>query len=56
MTVLHLAAQGDKPATFLHLHPKKLNVNQKDDKLSTPLHWASFAGSEKIVDYLLAQP
>jgi ankyrin repeat protein len=45
MSVLHLAAQGDKPATFMHLHDKKLNLNQQDDKSSTPLHWASFAGS-----------
>jgi len=45
MTVLHLAAQGDKPATFMHLHQKKLDLNQKDEKLSTPLHWASFTGS-----------
>ena len=26
-----------------------------DLKRSTPLHWASYSGSEKIVEYLLAQ-
>ena len=45
MTMLHLAAQGDKPATFLYLHSKKFDINQRDAKLSTPLHWASFVGS-----------
>jgi ankyrin repeat protein len=56
MGMLHLGAQGDKPNTFLYLHNKQFDINLRDAKLSTPLHWASFAGSEKIVEYLLAQP
>jgi palmitoyltransferase ZDHHC13/17 len=56
MTMLHLAAQGDKPSTLLYLHGRPLDINQQDSKMTTPLHWASFSGSEKIVEYLLAQP
>lgn len=55
MGVLHLAAQGDKVASFLHLHPLELPIDLKDAKLSTPLHWASFSNSEQIVSYLLAR-
>ena len=56
MTLLHLAAQGDKPCSFLFLHGKQLNINQRDSKRTTALHWAAFAGSEQIVAYLLSQP
>ncbi len=49
MSLLHLAAQGDKISTFLYLHNKPFDINLRDAKLSTPLHWAAFAGSEKIV-------
>jgi len=55
MGVLHLAAQGDKLSSFMFLHNKKLDLNNCDSKLSTPLHWAAFSGSEKIVEYLLVQ-
>lgn len=56
MNLLHFAAQGDKANTVLYLHDKDFAINSKDSKGSTPLHWACFSGSEKIVEYLLAQP
>ncbi len=49
MGALHLAAQGDKVASFLYFHPLGLDINLKDAKMSTPLHWAAFSGSEQIV-------
>lgn len=49
MGALHLAAQGDKVASLLYLHPLGLPINLTDAKLSTPLHWASFSNSEQIV-------
>ena len=55
MGVLHLAAQGDKINSVLYLHEMELDINLKDAKLSTPLHWAAFSGSDKIIEYLLAQ-
>lgn len=56
MSLLHIAAQGDKINTVLHLHDKGFDGNGKDSKGSTSLHWASYSGSEKIVEYLLAVP
>ena len=50
-----MAAQGDKPATLLALHHLGLDVNAVDSKGSTALHWASFSGGDKVVEYLLAQ-
>jgi ankyrin repeat protein len=31
-----------------------LDVNSKDFRESTPLHWAAFAGAENALNYLLA--
>lgn len=31
-----------------------LDINSKDKRLSTPLHWAAFAGSELALTYILA--
>ena len=56
MSLLHFAAQGDKINTVLHLHERDIDTNGKDSKGSTPLHWACYSGSEKVVEYLLAQP
>lgn len=49
MGMLHLAAQGDKINSVLYLHEKEEDLNLKDAKLSTPLHWAAFSGSDKII-------
>jgi ankyrin repeat protein len=32
-----------------------LSINSKDKRLSTPLHWAAFAGSELSLGYIVAQ-
>lgn len=56
MTLLHMAAQGDRPNTMLYLHNRRFDLNAQDAKLSTPLHWAAYAASEKVAEYLLAQP
>ena len=52
--VLHLAAQGDKAETFIFFE-SAFDINFRDEKKSTPLHWASYMNSESIVTYLLAQ-
>jgi ankyrin repeat protein len=49
MTLLHYAAQGDKINTILYLHDSAFDINAKDLKDSTPLHWACYSGSEKTV-------
>lgn len=33
---------------------KGLNINSKDRKESTPLHWAAFAGAELALSYIVA--
>lgn len=54
LNVYHLAAQGDRVRSMLLL--RGMNINERDRKLSTPLHWAAYMGSEKVVEYLLEQP
>lgn len=42
--VLHLAAQGDKVETFIYFE-SLVDINCRDSKQSTPLHWASYMNS-----------
>jgi ankyrin repeat protein len=32
-----------------------LDINSKDKRLSSPLHWAAFAGAELALAYIVAQ-
>lgn len=41
---MHIAAQGDAPISLYFFKKKGFDLNQKDTKGSTPLHWASFRG------------
>ena len=41
LTMLHVAAQGDSANTLYYFTKiKKLDLNSKDSRGSTPLHWA----------------
>ena len=42
--MLHLAAQKDQVSTFIYFR-KRIEINSKDKKGSTALHWAAFSGS-----------
>lgn len=42
--MLHLASQGDKVKTFVY-YRGRLEINEPDDRKSTPLHWTAFSGS-----------
>jgi ankyrin repeat protein len=33
-----------------------IDINSVDSKGSTALHWASYMGSQQVVEYLLSQP
>lgn len=44
INMLHVAAQGDQPASLAFFKKMNLDVNAKDAKESTPLHWACYAG------------
>ena len=50
-----MAAQGNKAESFIFFQ-SLFDINCKDEKNSTPLHWASYMNCEDIVTYLLAQP
>ena len=55
MDVLHVAAQGDQPsALYYFIKNFGMDINSKDDKQSTPLHWAAFSANELVLSYILA--
>jgi ankyrin repeat protein len=39
-------------AIFLKLG---LDIDFRDKRLSTPLHWAAFAGSETVLNFILSK-
>jgi palmitoyltransferase len=52
--MLHVAAQGDQPAALCFFQRQGLDINSRDKKQSTPLHWAAFSGSEIAISYILS--
>jgi len=53
--VLHIAAQGDQPSPLYYfVKLKNMDINQVDNRGSTPLHWACYSRSEFALSYLLA--
>ena len=53
--MLQIAAQGDQPAALYYfIRRRNMDINDKDLRGSTPLHWACFANSEFALSYLLA--
>jgi ankyrin repeat protein len=54
LSVLHIAAQGDRPDVIIYFKEKyKFNILQRDYNGSTSLHWACFMGSENSINFLL---
>jgi palmitoyltransferase len=55
LNVLHMACQGNQPASLIYFKEKvSLNIQSVDDMGSTPLHWACYTGSENAVSFLLS--
>lgn len=52
LNILILAAQSNRVSTFIYLK-HKVDINLRDGKKSTALHWAAYNGSEEVVTYLL---
>ena len=53
-TVLHIAAQGDQALPLYYFHKVcGMDINLRDNRLSTPLHWACYSKSEVALNYLL---
>ena len=55
LNCLHIASQGDQPVSLYYFHKiLGLNINERDHRGSTPLHWAIFSCSELAMVYILA--
>jgi ankyrin repeat protein len=53
--VLHVAAQGDAPMPLYYFtRLRRMNLDDVDNKGSTPLHWACYSRSEFALNYILA--
>ena len=54
LNALHLAAQGNFPNIIIFLIEKyKIDINSKDNKGNSALHWAVYSNSRQAVDYLI---
>ena len=54
INVMHVAAQGDQPLSLYYFKEKGVDLKSRDNRLSTPLHWACYSKSEIALCYLLA--
>jgi palmitoyltransferase len=54
INVMHVGAQGDQPISLYYFKLKGMDLNQMDNRFSTPLHWACYSKSEIAMCYLLA--
>jgi len=52
LSVIHIAAQGDQPVSLAYFREKGLSIIERDEKGSTPLHWAAFLGMENSTNFL----
>jgi palmitoyltransferase len=55
LNVLHMAAQGNQPASLVYfVEEKQMDLKLKDHVGSTPLHWACYIGAENAIDFILS--
>ena len=54
LNALHLAAQGNFPNIIIFLIEKyEFDINSRDNKGNSALHWAVYSNSRETVDYLI---
>ena len=53
LNVMHIAAQGNEPISLYFFRKKGMSLTAKDNRGSTPLHWACFQSQELALIYLL---
>ena len=53
LNVLHMAAQSDALDSVIHFRDV-LDINGKDEKGMTPLHWAANLSSEEVASLLIS--
>lgn len=54
INVMHVAAQGDQPYSIAYFMGLGLEINSRDKRKSTPLHWAAVSGAELTLTYVIA--
>lgn len=55
LNVLHMTAQGDQPAALIYFREKHgMDLEEVDLMGNTPLHWASYMGSESFIKIILS--
>jgi len=54
INMVHVSAQGDAPSTIYYFKTKGLDLRSRDNRGSTPLHWACYSKSEVALVYLLS--
>ena len=52
--MIHVAAQGDMPISIYFFKLRGLDLRSRDNRGSTPLHWAAYSKSEVSLVYLLS--
>lgn len=52
--MLHVAAQGDQPISIYFFKLRGLDMHSRDNRGSTPLHWAAYSKAEITLVYLLS--
>ena len=53
LNVMHIVAQGDQPISLFYFKQLNIDLTSRDNRGSTPLHWACFQNSEIALLYLL---
>ena len=54
LTPMHTAAQGDNPTVLVYLKDKGLHFDIKDNSNRSPLHMATYHGSEISAIFLIS--
>ena len=55
LSVMHMAAEGDKPNMLIYFKEKYgFSVNDRDYPGNTPLHWACHMAAENSINFLLS--
>ena len=55
LSVMHMAAQGDKPAFLIYFKDKyKVDILDRDFNGNTPLHWAVNSTAENSINFLIS--
>lgn len=52
--MMHVSAQGDQPLLMYFYKNRGMSLKTRDNRMSTPLHWAIYSKSEVAMCYLLS--